>query len=72
MNLNDKNKFIIQDLDLTHILVSPDSVESIKVEIDKEVSGFVYSSLTPVYILINTIVRKEYVPNYRIDIQSYL
>ena len=68
MNLNDKNKFIIQDLDLKHILVSPDSVESIKVEIDKEVSGFVYNNVTPVYILINTIVRKEYVPNYRINI----
>lgn len=36
LNLNDRKRFIIQDLDLQHILVSPDSVQTIKFEVEKE------------------------------------
>lgn len=39
LNLNDKKRFIIQDLDLQHILVSPDSVQTIKFEVEKEVGS---------------------------------
>ncbi|TIB81140.1 hypothetical protein E3Q22_01367 [Wallemia mellicola] len=42
LNLNDKSKFIVQDLDLQHILVSPDSVQSIKYELENEVCRTVH------------------------------